>query len=411
MFECIYHILQLKFINEMDGDTNDRYTCNIRNHTDQHVYSDLKSADDAEANDIYTEVDNEVNTGKCISTNHDVVANICKDSMKSRFKPNICFFILAIFLSTVVSSGLTYTIMFLLGRKEANSTTGDRHVNPSRNTINLNEIDINSFPRFRIYSSECPQDWYRYEDSCYKEFTEKKTWLKALDFCRSMDSDLLSIRDKNEANVILNRYLLSGVRYWIGLSDLEKNDRFEWSDRTDFNYENWKYGEPNHYNGLEDCVELRSSGTWNDANCFVSRNFVCKMQISTQCGEGSWLLHNKSCYMFNPVSNMSALSWTGARQYCKAHGADLAVTKSSNELSALLSQAFKYSRSGKWIGLNNIEQGGEYRWVDGTVLGDLPWNRGQPNNEENGCAAINEYGNADEEDCDTKRGYICEKID
>jgi hypothetical protein len=60
----------------MDGDTNDRYTCNIRNHTDQHVYSDLKSADDAEANDIYTEADNEVNTGKCISTNHDVVANI-----------------------------------------------------------------------------------------------------------------------------------------------------------------------------------------------------------------------------------------------------------------------------------------------------------------------------------------------
>jgi hypothetical protein len=38
------------------------------------------------------------------------------------------------------------------------------------------EIDINSFPRFRIYSTECPQGWYRYKDSCYKEFTGKKTW-------------------------------------------------------------------------------------------------------------------------------------------------------------------------------------------------------------------------------------------
>jgi hypothetical protein len=73
---------------------------------------------------------------------------------------------------------------------------------------------------------------------------------------------------------------------------VDKNDRFEWSDGTDFNYENWGSVEPNRYNGLEDCVELRSSGTWNDANCYVSRNFVCEKKISTQCGEGSWLFHN-----------------------------------------------------------------------------------------------------------------------
>ena len=234
--------------------------------------------------------------------------------------------------------------MFLLGRKETNSTTGDCLVNPSRNKIDLNETDINSFPRIRIYSTECPRGWYRYDDSCYKAFEEKKTWLKALDFCRNIDSDLLSIRDKNEKNAMLNKYLRSSLKYWIGLSDLDKNDRFEWSDGTDFNYENWGSGEPNRYNGLEDCVELRirSSGTWNDANCYVSRNFVCKKQMSTQCGKGSWLFHNKSCYMFNPVSsNMSALSWTGARQYCKSYGADLVVTKSSNELFVLLSPSFQ----------------------------------------------------------------------
>jgi hypothetical protein len=56
-------------------------------------------------------------------------------------------------------------------------------------SLYLNEIDINSFPRFRIYSTECPQGWYRYKDSCYKEFTGKKTWFQALDFCRNIDSD------------------------------------------------------------------------------------------------------------------------------------------------------------------------------------------------------------------------------
>ena len=396
---------------KMYGNNNDRYTCNVRNHTDQHVYSDLKSADDTEADDIYSEPDHEVNKGKFISTNHNDVASVCKDNLRSRFKPYIWIFILAIFLLTVVSSGLTYTIMFLLGRKETNSTTGVHHVNPSGNKIDLDEIDINSFPRFRIYSTECPRGWYRYGYSCYKEFTEKKTWFQALDFCRNIDSDLLSIRDKNETNAMFNKYLGSRLRYWIGLSDLDKNDRFEWSDGTDFNYENWGSSEPNRYNGLEDCVELRSSGTWNDANCYVSLNFVCEKNISTPCGQGSWLFHNTSCYMFNPVSsNMSVLTWTGARQYCKAYGADLVVTKPSDEIFVLLSQAFKSSRSRKWIGLSNIEQKGEYKWVDGTVPGTLPWDVRQPNNDENGCANINEYGNVNDENCDNKRGYICEKI-
>ena len=391
---------------KMHGDKHDRYTCNVRNHADQHVYSDLKSADD-----MYTEPDHEVNSGRVISTHYNAVASVCKDNLKSRFKPYIWVFILAIVVATVVSSGLTYAIMFLLGRKEANSTTGDHHVNPSGNKIDLNEIDINSFPRFRIYSTECPRGWYKYEDSCYKEFAERKTWLQALDSCRNLDSDLLSIRDENETNEILNKYLGPGLQYWIGLSDLDTNDRFEWSDRTDFNYENWASGEPNHVNGFEDCVELRPLGTWNDQNCFASRYFVCEKQISTKCGQGSWLFYNKSCYMFNPVnSNMSGLTWSDARQYCKAQGADLVVAKSSKELFVLLSQAFKSSRSRKWIGLNNIEQKGEYRWVDGTVPGTLPWDRRQPNNDENGCANINEYGKVNDENCDNKRGYICEKI-
>jgi hypothetical protein len=54
---------------KMYENNNDRYTtCNVRNHTDQHVYSDLKSADD-----IYSEPDHEVNKGKFISTNHNDV--------------------------------------------------------------------------------------------------------------------------------------------------------------------------------------------------------------------------------------------------------------------------------------------------------------------------------------------------
>jgi len=94
----------------------------------------------------------------------------------------------------------------------------------------------------------------------------------------------------------------------------------------------------------------------------------------------------------------------------QAQGADLVVTKSSNELFVLVSQVFKSSRSRNWIGLSNTEQKGGYKWIDGTVPGTLPWDRRRPNNNENGCANINEYGYVNDENCDNKRGYICEKI-
>jgi hypothetical protein len=67
------------------------------------------------------------NSGKVISTHYTAVASVCKNNLKSRFKPYIWVFILAIVVATVVSSGLTYTIMFLLERKETNSTTSRSH--------------------------------------------------------------------------------------------------------------------------------------------------------------------------------------------------------------------------------------------------------------------------------------------
>ena len=43
---------------------------------------------------------------------------------------------------------------------------------------------------------------------------------------------------------------------WIGLSDLQLENRFQWSDGTDVTYTNWQTQEPNNL-GNEDCVEAR----------------------------------------------------------------------------------------------------------------------------------------------------------
>jgi len=39
---------------------------------------------------------------------------------------------------------------------------------------------------------------------------------------------------------------------------------------------NWGPGEPNDYNNVEDCVEVKATtGQWNDNRCSTRRNWIC----------------------------------------------------------------------------------------------------------------------------------------
>ena len=111
----------------------------------------------------------------------------------------------------------------------------------------------------------------------------------------------------------------------------------------------------------------KGDGKWNDANCYVPKYFICKLEINANCGRGDWLFFNGSCYSFNPSSDTSPiLSWDGARQYCKKQNADLVVINSITEHSFITSQADRAEpienfSSNKWIGLSSPLGTNEYK--------------------------------------------------
>uniref|UniRef100_A0A8C3SZG0 C-type lectin domain-containing protein n=1 Tax=Chelydra serpentina TaxID=8475 RepID=A0A8C3SZG0_CHESE len=41
-------------------------------------------------------------------------------------------------------------------------------------------------------------------------------------------------------------------------------------------YSNWASNEPNNSEGIEDCVEVHSSGNWNDRSCAEKRLIICE---------------------------------------------------------------------------------------------------------------------------------------
>lgn len=85
---------------------------------------------------------------------------------------------------------------------------------------------------------------------------------------------------KDEAtNTLIADYISnSGLfRAFIGLNDMEKEGQFVYADNSPLqNYSNWKEGEPHDPAGREDCVEMLSTGEWNDSECQVTIYFVCE---------------------------------------------------------------------------------------------------------------------------------------
>ncbi|KFQ29409.1 Macrophage mannose receptor 1, partial [Merops nubicus] len=80
----------------------------------------------------------------------------------------------------------------------------------------------------------CPEGWksISHSSACFKVGREKmQTWFGARDFCRAIGGDLASIHSEEEQNLIadLRRDYLH-VSYWMGLSALDSDGGFVWSD-------------------------------------------------------------------------------------------------------------------------------------------------------------------------------------
>ncbi len=59
-----------------------------------------------------------------------------------------------------------------------------------------------------------------------------------------------------------------------------------------FDYSNWSSGEPNNYNGIEDCVTMGTNGLWNDVDCLSTYD------VSIVCKQPSYLSSKPfSCFL------------------------------------------------------------------------------------------------------------------
>uniref|UniRef100_A0A6I8NDX2 Natural killer cells antigen CD94 n=1 Tax=Ornithorhynchus anatinus TaxID=9258 RepID=A0A6I8NDX2_ORNAN len=123
------------------------------------------------------------------------------------------------------------------------------------------------------YSGSCPENWAWNRGNCYYISTEAKTWLESQTACRSMNSSLLKIEDREELQDFLK--LLKSF-YWTGLSRRGPDEPWLWLDGSglshDLSVQNvFPWG---------NCVFYGLEGEFTSENCTYSTFYICELRAT-----------------------------------------------------------------------------------------------------------------------------------
>nr|XP_022336336.1 macrophage mannose receptor 1-like isoform X2 [Crassostrea virginica] len=293
-------------------------------------------------------------------------------------------------------------------------------------------------------STACGSGWVLYNQNCYfvGNGSSLLTWFDARSLCNQMGAELASIHGADENNMLVGQYTKTKrpSDYWIGLNDIEYSNKFVWTDGSLLDFIQWGTNEPNDAIGGENCVTMPywSSGSWNDDNCNMKKNYICKRPVSGSTkpiNQGTTKFIPAGCPNSNfkpvPYTNRcyyivhSKVNWTAAASACKAAypGASLATISNNHEQQFLTSMLYDQDpKLTLWIGLNDLRASRKFTWADNSPLTYTNWFRGEPNNSPDGsnmhwnsehCVELyidnDRAGRWNDAVCDLQRGYVCQQ--
>ncbi|XP_041427084.1 pulmonary surfactant-associated protein D-like [Xenopus laevis] len=113
-------------------------------------------------------------------------------------------------------------------------------------------------------------------EKLYATRGEEATYEDAMSTCSKAGGQLPSPRNDAENKAVFSLSLLYNKALVLGIHDKQKEGTFTYSNNDKIGFSNWKPGEPNDHNGMEDCVQMLIDGTWNDIRCELKHLTVCE---------------------------------------------------------------------------------------------------------------------------------------
>ncbi|XP_067302919.1 macrophage mannose receptor 1-like [Pseudorasbora parva] len=270
-------------------------------------------------------------------------------------------------------------------------------------------------------SPGCQAGWVRYGSYCYNIAVESKTFNEAKLQCEKTGARLVDVANRYESAFLISLVGLRPEKYfWIGLSNTERLERFQWSNGDKVKFTHFNVGMPERHQGCVATLTGTSAGLWDVLDCNSKQKFICKKMAegvtttrvppTTQplsCSAG-WIKKDPgSCVKLYQKQKDEKKTWLESRDFCRAIGGDLASFHSSREISML-----PY-RNGDpaWIGFSMLSNSG-FVWSDETPSDFENWAFGEPNNhnDQEHCAESGFYYGRkwNDRDCEAYNDWICQ---
>ncbi|MEQ1570457.1 MAG: lectin-like protein [Myxococcota bacterium] len=113
--------------------------------------------------------------------------------------------------------------------------------------------------------------WHRCE--------EVADWPTADAECAVLGGHLASLQDQLHQDAAWSAIAAYPEDHWLGGTDASLAGAWAWADATPFTYTFWRMGQPdnggNDYES-EDCLEITSTGEWNDRDCTIALPYLCE---------------------------------------------------------------------------------------------------------------------------------------
>ncbi|XP_073724314.1 macrophage mannose receptor 1-like [Misgurnus anguillicaudatus] len=219
----------------------------------------------------------------------------------------------------------------------------------------------------------------------YTLILQNKTWFEAQEYCRKHYTDLVTIRNEIE-NELVHNAGKSIDPFWIGLR-YNQSIQLSWFDGGQSNYSNFIIKEHNIFTYLND------DGFWTHSNTPEYASALCY-----------------ESFIYVSQDNMS---WEEALDFCNRNAYGLLRIESENDQIETERALRRKKISGPvWIGLRQSRVFGFWIWVNGLHVG--PWKGGrQPEHQKsNYCGAMEKVNGTfkwSDKDCRSKLKFVCER--
>jgi hypothetical protein len=120
--------------------------------------------------------------------------------------------------------------------------------------------------------------------SVYRLLPNSSTWVAGEGACQADGAHLVVFDDSQEETAVLPLLPIgggganvSGDEAWVGISDRDVENVFVTVHGEPAEFLPWDVGEPNDFNGVEDCVHVfPGGGSYNDTTCDDVLRVLCE---------------------------------------------------------------------------------------------------------------------------------------